>query len=116
MPHTWNAIDATDNNPGYRRDISWYKKEIFIPKIKSHKKLFLYFEGVNIVCDVYVNGKHAGGHVGGYLGFDIDITDFVKAGKTNSILVKVDNSINREIIPSQKSDFFIYGGLQEMFI
>ncbi|MBN2281075.1 MAG: DUF4982 domain-containing protein [Candidatus Marinimicrobia bacterium] len=111
LPHTWNAFDATDNNPGYRRDISWYKKEIFIPKLKSDQKLYLCFEGVNIVCDVFVNDKRAGGHVGGYVGFEVDITDFVKFGKTNSIRVKVDNSINREIIPSQKSDFFIYGGI-----
>ncbi|RQW01769.1 hypothetical protein EH223_14240, partial [candidate division KSB1 bacterium] len=27
LPHTWNAFDATDNDPGYRRDASWYRKE-----------------------------------------------------------------------------------------
>jgi len=110
LPHTWNAFDATDMQPGYRRDIGWYKKQIDIPKIKN-KVLYLSFEGVNLSCEVYVNGKLAGLHIGGYLGFDIDISDYVKMGKTNTILVKVDNSINREIIPSQKSDFFIFGGI-----
>ena len=26
LPHTWNAKDATDLTPGYRRDGSWYRK------------------------------------------------------------------------------------------
>ena len=111
LPHTWNKFDATDNEPGYRRDASWYQKLIFIPNYKNNLKLFLHFEGVNITSKVYVNGKLAGGHVGGYIGFDVDITPYIIKGKENSILVRVDNSINREIIPSQKSDFFIYGGI-----
>ncbi|NQV30338.1 MAG: glycoside hydrolase family 2 protein [Candidatus Marinimicrobia bacterium] len=109
LPHTWNALDATDNNPGYRRDASWYRKIIRIPE--SSKRWLLYFEGVNISSKVYVNGKEAGGHVGGYVGFDMDITEHVISGKDNEILVWVDNSVNPNIIPSQKSDFFIYGGI-----
>ncbi len=109
LPHSWNALDATDNNPGYRRDASWYRKIIHIPQ--SSKRWLLYFEGVNISSKVYVNGKAAGGHIGGYVGFDVDITEYVIAGKDNEILVWVDNSLNPNIIPSQKSDFFIYGGI-----
>ena len=32
LPHTWNQWDAVDNSPGYRRDVSWYKKEFKIDK------------------------------------------------------------------------------------
>ena len=70
----------------------------------------MYFEGSNITTKVYVNGKEAGGHIGGYIGFTIDITKLISAGN-NEVLVRVDNSYNREIIPSQKSDFFIFGGI-----
>ncbi|KAA3614657.1 MAG: DUF4982 domain-containing protein [Calditrichaeota bacterium] len=111
LPHTWNQFDATDNNPGYRRDASWYKKEIKIPKDAKNKILRLYFEGVNISCEVFVNGQKADEHIGGYVGFTIDITPFLKIGQTNELLVKADNSINPNIIPSQKSDFFIFGGI-----
>ena len=110
LPHTWNAFDATDNLPGYRRDASWYKKTLNIAKISKKHLYKLYFEGSNITTKVYVNGKLAGNHIGGYVGFKIDITPFIKKGK-NQILVRVDNSYNPEIIPSQKSDFFIYGGI-----
>ncbi len=109
LPHTWNALDATDNNPGYRRSSGWYKKHLSIPGIGGRWNL--HFEGVNISSRVYVNGVEAGGHVGGYIGFDVDVTDHLVPGKTNEILVWVDNSVDPNIIPSQKSDFFIFGGI-----
>ncbi len=81
-----------------------------INSIVENQKYELYFEGSNITTKVFINGKEAGGHIGGYIGFKIDITNFIKKG-TNEVLVRVDNSYNPEIIPSQKSDFFIYGGI-----
>ena len=111
LPHTWNAFDATDNIPGYRRDASWYQKEVYIPKLDNNQRLLLYFEGVNISSEVFVNGKKAGGHIGGYLGFNVDISSFIKPGELNEILVRADNSYDPNIVPSQKSDFFIFGGI-----
>ncbi len=110
LPHTWNALDATDLNPGYRRDASWYKKELVLEDISKETVYKLYFEGVNITSDVYLNGIRVGGHIGGYIGFEIDITAGIKKGK-NEIMVRVDNGLNLEVIPSQKSDFFIFGGI-----
>ncbi len=110
LPHTWNALDATDNVPGYRRGTSWYKKKLNINKISKKSQYILYFEGANITTKVYVNGREAGTHIGGYIGFEIDITSLINTGE-NDLLVMVDNSYNPEIIPSQKSDFFIYGGI-----
>lgn len=110
LPHSWNSEDATDLNPGYRRDASWYQKQLNIAQIDENKRYFLYFEGANVTTKVYVNGKEAGGHIGGYIGFTIDITNFIKKGN-NAVFVRVDNSYDIEIIPSQKSDFFIYGGI-----
>ncbi len=111
LPHTWNRYDNVDAEPGYRRDASWYQKNIFIPKLSRKQNIILYFEGANITTDVYVNNKFAGKHVGGYVGFEIDITPFIIEGSENIINVRVDNSYNPNIIPSQKSDFCIYGGI-----
>lgn len=110
LPHTWNQWDAVDMLPGYRRDASWYQKEILIEDFTDAQYL-LYFEGANITTDVYVNNQLAGSHVGGYVGFEIDITNQVKKGQKNTISIRVDNSYDRNIIPSQKADFFIYGGI-----
>ncbi len=110
LPHTWNQWDATDYLPGYRRDASWYRKRMLIPGYQEARYL-LYFEGANITTEVFINEQFAGEHVGGYVGFEIDITPFVKKGMQNEIAVRVDNSYNPDVIPSQKSDFFIYGGI-----
>lgn len=109
LPHTWNAFDAVDNTPGYRRSASWYRRTFRAGR--GPGRLVLVFEGVSMSADVFVNGSRAGGHVGGYVGFEVDVTPWVKAVGGNEILIRVDNSITPDIIPSQKSDFFLYGGI-----
>ncbi|SHG90739.1 glycoside hydrolase family 2 protein [Flagellimonas flava] len=110
LPHTWNDEDTVDNLPGYRRSASWYRKDVPIDGIHTNQRYILYFEGANITTTVYINGMNAGEHIGGYLGFEVDMTPFVKKG-TNEVMVRVDNGYYKDIIPSQKSDFFIYGGI-----
>ena len=110
LPHTWNQWDAVDIVPGYRRDASWYQKELFITDYDD-ANYFLYFEGANISTQVYVNKHLVGTHIGGYVGFKIDISQWINKNAENTIHVRVDNSYNPNIIPSQKSDFFIYGGI-----
>lgn len=111
LPHTWNQWDAVDAVPGYRRDASWYVKKVKIDKFNLKNKYFLYFEGSNITTYIYVNGQKAGTHEGGYVGFEINITKFLKANIENTIAIRVDNGYNPHIIPSQKADFVIYGGI-----
>jgi beta-galactosidase len=111
LPHTWNKSDALDQTPGYRRGIGWYEKDIFIPKLKNNHIVKLHFEGVNNKCDVYVNGQSAGGHIGGFVGFDVDITKYLKYDSLNVIYVKADNSYDPYLAPSHKSDFILYGGI-----
>lgn len=110
IPHSWNSLDATDLEPGYRRSASWYKKTINFAAISKNQSYLLYFEGANITTKVFVNGREAGSHIGGYLAFNIEISSYIKTGD-NEILVRVDNSYNPEIIPSQQADFFIFGGI-----
>lgn len=61
--------------------------------------------------DVYVNGQLAGRHVGGYVGFEVEITDYLESDDDNLLMVRVSNAYNPNLIPSQKSDFFIHGGI-----
>lgn len=110
LPHTWNATDTVDSKPGYRRNASWYKRSL---ELKGHKgkRAILYFEGANMETQVFVNGKLAGQHVGGYVGFEIDISDFVKPRRDNELMIRVSNRYNPNLVPSQKADFFIHGGI-----
>ena len=109
LPHTWNASDTTDVITGYRRDASWYGKTISLNP-DENKRYFLHFEAAQMKASVYVNGQKAGDNVGGYTSFDIEMTDQLVSG-TNEILVRVDNGVDKDLVPSQKADFFQYGGL-----
>ena len=73
------------------------------------RRLFLYFEGVNSVADVYVNRRTAGSHKGGYTAFCIEITDFVKPGE-NSLEVWAGNALRTDVLPIS-GDFNVYGGI-----
>lgn len=112
IPHTWNATDTVDSTPGYRRDASWYSKKLVLPKgaDKLHRYV-LHFEAVNMQAEVYVNGTKAFEHTGGYIGFDVEITPYLNTSGNNEVLVRASNEYNRDLIPSQKSDFFIHGGI-----
>ena len=113
LPHTWNATDTVDATPGYRRDASWYKKTLKLPALSkaSKTRYQLYFEGVNMEAEVYINGHKAAEHIGGYIGFNVEITPYLAKSGHNEIMVRATNSYNPDLIPSQKADFFIHGGI-----
>ncbi len=114
IPHTWNANDVMDEEPGYYRGVGWYKKSIYLPKAWSQKEVYIYFEGVGQVADVFINGKSVGKHVGSYNAFSFDISPFLNFSSTdntlNELMVRVDNSHN-ENIPPLSADFTFYGGI-----
>lgn len=110
LPHTWNAQDAISGKPDYKRGIGNYEKKIFIKPEYKGKRLFLRFEGANTVASVFINRKYAGEHRGGYGAFVIEITDKVNYGKDNSILVRVNNAEQLDIMPLL-GDFNMYGGI-----
>ncbi len=49
-----------------------------VERLKEGHRLILHFGAVDQTCKVFINDKEAGGHRGGYLPFEIDITEFVK--------------------------------------
>jgi beta-galactosidase len=108
LPHSWNATDSVDTVPGYRRSASWYRTTL---TPTSTARRILHFEGANMQTRVFVNGHLAGEHKGGYLGFEIELTPWLVVDQTNDILVRVDNSYQPQLIPSQKADFVLYGGI-----
>ena len=110
IPHTWNAQDALSGKPDYKRGIGNYEKKLMSPSEWEGKRLYLRFEGANNVTDLFVNGKHIGQHKGGYGAFVFEITDNVAYGKVNSILARVNNAENLEIMPLV-GDFNFYGGI-----
>ena len=68
----------------------WYKKTITPDASMKGKRVILDFEGIMLTGDVYLNGEHIGGTDYGYVGFEIDITNKLKYGQQNEILVKAE--------------------------
>ncbi len=110
LPHTWNAQDALSGKIDYKRGIGNYEKNLFIRPEWKGKRLFIRFEGVNNIADVFINRRHIGEHRGGYGAFIFEITGKVEYGKENSILVRVNNGEQLDIMPLV-GDFNFYGGI-----
>jgi len=111
IPHTWNAIDMqTYQNIFYAGD--GYYRKTYIPDIDlKGKRIFLRFEGVASVAEVYVNSQLAGNHKGGYSAFAIELTNMLKYGEINELLVKVNNEPRPDVIPINHTLFGVYGGI-----
>lgn len=109
LPHTWNAQDALAGKTDYKRGIGNYEKALYVRPEWKGKRLFLRFEGVNSVANVFINRKHIGEHRGGYGAFIFEITDLVKYGEKNSILVRANNGEQLDIMPLV-GDFNFYEG------
>ena len=133
IPHDYNGgVDGVHNDvfkgrfeksTGKRRMYkgpAWYRTKLKIDKSNVGKKIFIEFEAVSLVADIYVNGKKVGNHNGGYTSFLFDITDYLKFGKENLIAVRADNSNNPAVAPfmydEKRSfpfsfDYAVYGGI-----
>nr|WP_321451023.1 sugar-binding domain-containing protein [uncultured Carboxylicivirga sp.] len=99
LPHDWSiegqrsAEAPTGNDGGYfPSGIGWYRKSFKVPALWKGQKVRIYFEGVYMNAEVFVNGHSLGVHPYGYTSFYYDITPYLVYGKGNTIAVKVDNS------------------------
>jgi beta-galactosidase len=112
LPHTWNSQDTMDAVAGYWRGIGWYRKHFKLDPKLSGQRVFLEFEGANLVSEFWLNGSHLGVHKSGYTSFELDLTAHVQFGaKENVLTVKVDNLYHAAIPPTVKTDYNFYGGI-----
>lgn len=64
----------------------WYKRDFDRPVTKDGERVLLHFGAVDWQTKVYVNGKEAGQHTGGYQNFSFDITPLLVNGKNELVL------------------------------
>jgi beta-galactosidase len=96
LPHSFS--EPYFLSPEFYTGYGWYRKHLTVPREWRRKRIFLEFDGVFQVAEVFVNGRPAGQHAGGYTGFSLDITDFVHHGD-NLLAVRVNNLWNPELAP-----------------
>lgn len=108
LPHTWNTDPRSAG--GWLETTGNYQNDIYIPGEWASRRLFVKFYGAQSVADLFVNGRHAGTHRGGAAAFAFEITDYVRFGEDNALLVVVSNGVRDDVLPTS-TDMNLYGGI-----
>jgi beta-galactosidase len=107
LPHDWSIEDLPDQSdsvigPFTTKSIgatatgysvggtAWYRKH-FTLNNNSNKNVQIYFDGVYMNSDVWINEHHLGNHPYGYTAFYYDITPYLKQSGENILAVRVRN-------------------------
>jgi len=106
VPGDWNT---QDERLFFYEGTVWLQR-YFDYQPRGNRRTLLYFGAVNYDCRVWVNGKEAGHHVGGFTPFNFDVTDMLHEG-SNFVVVKVDNKRSPSAVPTQIFDWWNYGGI-----
>ncbi len=101
LPHDWSIENRPErNNPAgndggyYPTGIGWYRKTFRMPDDGQDKLTAIYFEGVYMNTEVFVNGHSLGIRPYGYSSFHYDLTPYLRPGE-NVVAVRVDNSAQK---------------------
>ncbi|KAJ5122027.1 hypothetical protein N7448_003157 [Penicillium atrosanguineum] len=86
---------------------SWFSTSFKVPSEWKGDNLLLNFGAVDYEATVFVNGKKAGFHRGGYFRFTLDVTQYLKEGQENELLVFVHD-------PTDDGDYVIPIGKQTL--
>jgi hypothetical protein len=112
---TWNTIGLPHSfsepyflSADFYMGYGWYRKHLTIPRQWQKKRISLEFDGVFQVAEIFVNGKPAARHEGGYTGFTCDLTELLHPGD-NVLAVRVNNLWNPEIAPRAGEHVFSGG-------
>jgi beta-glucuronidase len=103
----------------------WYQRTVRVPRGWSSDRIFVRADSATHEGVIFVNGKEVVRHLGGYMPFDADITNHVKAGEEFVLTIAVSNVLTNETIPPGKvitrddgtksqtylHDFFNFAGL-----
>ncbi|MCK5834881.1 MAG: hypothetical protein KAG98_04010, partial [Lentisphaeria bacterium] len=87
VPGEWvmQGFEVEKNTPAA------FARSFNVPASMKGQRIKLRFDGVYSDTTVYVNGQKAGGHIGGFTPFELDVTDFVKIGQKNELALTVQN-------------------------
>ncbi|HUX57856.1 MAG TPA: glycoside hydrolase family 2 TIM barrel-domain containing protein [Bacteroidales bacterium] len=96
LPHDWAIEGPFDVKYNARcgglpfHGTGWYRKHFVVPQSESDKVVRIEFEGVMYDAYVWVNGVLVGNRPYGYIGFEFDISKYLKYnGSENVIAVRV---------------------------
>ncbi len=95
VPASWN--DQINDLRDYL-GVAWYQTKFHLPWGWQGQRIFIRFDSVNYLAEVWLNGGKIGQHEGGHLPFEFDITDLVQA-EDNVLVVRVDGELTPDRVP-----------------
>ena len=114
-PHTVELMPAEGSGCRNYQGIAWYRKKFVVPAELKNKDILIHFEAAMGKQIVYLNGNQVLEHVGGYLPFNVNLSDKgIQAGDSCLIAVMVDNSDDKNFPPGKRQytlDFTYHGGI-----
>jgi hypothetical protein len=97
VPFPWGSkLSGLDDEA----DIGWYRREITIDRSWEGKRIFLVIGASDWETSVWLDGHLLGTHRGGYLPIEVELTDYVKFGSAQSLVIRADDA---------RRDFTLYG-------
>lgn len=117
LPHCFNALNECDPDTPYFRGQGWYRTRIEVANPFVGGRTVLHFQGAGQTSSLWVGGILVGKHKGGYDEFSFDITEAVERLPERDrqggipVVVCCDNRPDADRVPSELSDFCLYGGL-----
>lgn len=90
--------------------VVWFHRRFQARAPANGQRSFLHFEAVNQHAHVYVNGRKAGEHKGGFTPFSIEVTGLLRDGD-NFVVVGADSLHTAATVPPAVVDWWNYGGI-----
>ena len=106
IPGAWNAATPQLR---YYDGLIWFQRKFMAQELHG-RRAFLRFEAVNYRAYVYLNGKQAGRHEGGFTPFVLEVTQLLRPGE-NRLSVGADSTHDAQSIPTFVTDWDLYGGI-----
>lgn len=91
---------------------AWFHRDFAVPDDWQDKRVIIRFEGIHWQASIWLNGEHVYDHADGLLRLDLDLTDRLRFGSENTLVVRTDNTYrNGERSPGPITGYFADGGI-----
>lgn len=85
-------VDMQSRAAEWTSERDWvYRKRFDVPRSMSRQTVRLQFTGVDYTCHVYLNGQLLGKHDGMFVPFEFDVSQLLRFGKSNTLVVVVEH-------------------------
>lgn len=95
LPHDWAQVGPFSNKYNARtgglpvHGVAWYRKHFTVYEAMKGKQVAVEFDGAMSEAQVFLNGKKVGYRPYGYIGFELDLTPYIKFGAENVLAVRL---------------------------